>query len=154
MLFRAEGCPMGVWSKRDAFLVMGCDRPEYHNAQHVVARFLAFHKGGTFPVDEFLGEWLAYCCNPLCTTFDPSVIAPALGLPELPGFREHRTEQSILTNLAVLYGVPRLYREACGFGVNSTADRDLMPADVFHQHGAHSFDPANPDAEGSSFRNA
>lgn len=151
MLFRAEGCPQGHWTRRDVFLVMGTDRPEYWNATQAVARFALFQKGGTFPVDEFLGEWLAYSCNPLCTTFAPGVIAPALGLPELPGFTEHRCEQSVLGMLAVLYGV-RLYREACEFGNDSDADRDVMPTNVFVQHGAHTYGPAG-GGEGSSFRN-
>jgi hypothetical protein len=133
------------------FLVMACDRPEYHAAKHAVARFMLFQKGGAFSAEEFLYDWLAYTANPLCNTFDPSVIAPALGLPELPGFTQNRCEQSVLSNLAVQYGC-RLYREACQFGAGSQQDRDIF-GDTFFQHGSATYGPDGPGGNGSSFRN-
>ena len=146
MLFSAIGCVNRAWTKRDAFVAMGCDEPAYHDAQHAVARFMLFEKGGAFPVERFLGQWLGYTANPLINTFRPSV----LGLPELDGYKQSRCEQSVLSNLCVQYGV-RLYREACQFGADNPLDQDLYPQ-TFFQDGAHSFDP-NGNRDGSSFRN-
>ncbi|MDE2038210.1 MAG: hypothetical protein KGI69_03260 [Patescibacteria group bacterium] len=119
MLFESSGEPHVKWCKRDCYIVMGQDEEKYHGGQHGVARFMAFQKGRWRPY-QFLMEWLAYCVNPLATTFDPSV----LGKPELPGFVEHRTEQAIMTNLAHKYGY-RLHREADQAGEGRTNDRDL-----------------------------
>jgi len=146
MLFSAIGCVNRAWTKRDAFVAMGCDEPAYHDAQHAVARFILFENCGAFPVERFLGEWLGFTASPFVNTFDPSV----LGLPELEGFKQNRCEQSVLTNLAVKYGV-RLYREACQFGADNPLDQDLYPQ-TFIQDGRHTFDPSG-NRDGSSFRN-
>jgi hypothetical protein len=127
MLFSAVGCNHANWCKRDCFIQMGMDEPEWRNRQHAVARFMLF-KAGAPGVESFLDEWLRYCLDPLATTFEPSVLAP-----EHPELREHRTEQAILTNLAHKYG-HRLYREACQFGANQPEDQDLYPQ-LFFQDG-------------------
>ena len=147
MFFEAQGCVQAHWCKRDCFIVMAQDEPRYHNAQHAVARFMLFEKG-SHQADDFLGEWAAYCVNPLATTFDPSV----LGKPELPGFQEHRTEQAIMTNLVHKYGLP-LYREACQFGDHGTKSRDLYPQTLFHQVGVPRHAHEARPIDGSRYRN-
>lgn len=135
MLFEAIGCPQRVWTKRDCYIAMGCDREEYHSARHTVARFLLFQKDALFPAEQFVGEWLGFTANPIINTFKPSV----LGKPELPGFVQHRCEQSVLSNLRVKYGC-KLYREACQFGDGQPQDQEIYPT-VFHQEGRHSYSP-------------
>lgn len=127
MLFSAVGCFNRQWCKRDCFIRMGCDEPRFHDAQHAVARFYLFQKSAP-GVDEFLNEWQRFCLDRHATTFDPSTLGP-----ELPGFREHRCEQAILTNLAHKYG-HKLYREACQFGAHVDEDKDLYPQ-LFEQVG-------------------
>jgi hypothetical protein len=155
MLFNARGCLNRQWTKRDIFTVMGCDEPKYHASWQAVARFMLFQKGGAFPAEEFLGQWLGFTCNPFVSTFEPS----ALGLPDYPGFQENRVEQSVLTNLAVRYGVP-LYREACEFGgwqgpaLPEDHDGGYPGRQTFSQTGQHTFRPgyAGDESEGSAFR--
>lgn len=120
MFFAAQGWSNRLWCKRDCYIVMGQDNPKYHDCQHAVARFMAFRKG-SWTAQQILSEWLTYCVNPLATTFDPSVLAP-----ELEGFREHRTEQAILTLLAHKHSF-KLHREACEAGEGYFEDRDLYP---------------------------
>jgi hypothetical protein len=153
MLFAARGCINSVWTKRDVFVAMGCDQPKYHEAWQTVGRFMLFQKGGAFPVEDFLGQWLGFTANPMINTFEPSI----LGLPDYPGFRENRCEQSVLSNLRVRYGLP-LYREACQFGcfsekAHSAREIDI-PRQFFHQEGAHSYRPGftGDESEGSAFR--
>lgn len=145
MLFSAVGCSHRHWCKRDCFIIMGQDEPKYNAeiVQHGVARFMCFQKGPRRP-QQFLMEWLAYCCNPLANTFDKSVIAP-----EYPELREHRCEQAIMTNLAHKYGY-KLWREACQYGATQKEDQEYFPQ-LFHQLGDHTYSPV--PSEGSAFRN-
>jgi hypothetical protein len=157
MLFGARGCVQKVWTKRDAFILMGCDEPKYHDQWQAVARFMLFQKGGAFPADEFLGQWLGFTANPMVNTFDPSVLAP-----DYPEFREARCEQAVLGNLATRYGI-KLHREACEFGCWTAPEDDPsvgeqyrygVPYQMFSQTGAHSYRPgfSGDEGEGSAFR--
>lgn len=142
MLFSAYGCSNRTYCKRDCYIVMGQDKPEYVDHTAGVARFMLFQKGPWAP-KQFLMEWLTYCVNPLATTFDASV----LGRDEYRGFVEHRTEQAIMTLLAYKYGY-KLYREACQFGAAHPEDKGLY-GQLFEQVGA-----VGPRTlEGSRYRN-
>lgn len=129
MLFAAQGCNHRHWCKRDCFIRMGLDCSPFTDdgLQHAVGRFFLFQRGA-HDVNRFLAEWQEFCVDRYATTFDPSVLGP-----ELPGFREHRTEQAIITNLAHKKG-HKLYREACQFGEAVSDDRDLYPQ-LFVQQG-------------------
>jgi len=133
MLFAGETYSNHRFCTRDCLVAMGLAPdllarkrhplpvPPVQYAQHAVARFMAF-KCGPWRPRQLLMEWLTYAVNPMCTTFEPSVLGP-----DAPGFEEHRTEQTILTNLAHKHGY-RLYREACEHGEDErTKDRDLYP---------------------------
>lgn len=156
MLFSARGCVNKIWTKRDCFILMGCDEPKYHDTWQAVGRFMLFQKGGDFPAEKFLCEWLGATANPIANTFAPSILAP-----EYEGFRQHRAEQSCLTNLAVRYGLP-MYRELCEFGYGYPGDvpsaqqpceRDCVGHQVMSQHGGHSYAPGRGDQDGSEWRN-
>lgn len=125
MLFAAQGCHNRQWVKRDCWITMGMDDPQYYDTQAGVARFMLFQKGAPI-TDAFLKEWLLLCLDKNCQTFEPSVLGP-----EIEGFKEHRCEQAILTLLAMKRGL-KFYREACQFGDGSTEDRELYPT-LFHQ---------------------
>lgn len=155
LLFGARGCIQKVWTKRDAFILTGSDEPKYHDAWQAVARFMLFQKGGMFPVEKFLGEWLGFTANPMVNTFEPSVLAP-----EYPEYREGRAEQAVLGILRVKYGLP-LYREACEFGCwdgppDLNREIDFPGYRTFSQVGSHSYRPGfreGNEGEGSAFRN-
>lgn len=136
MLFAAESHRHFAWCKRDCFIVMGQDAPQYYDVPAGVARFMLFQKGPWLST-QLLMEWLTYCMNPLATTFDPSICGE-----EAPGFIEHRTEQAILTNLAHKYGV-NLYREADQSGNGTTRDMQLYPQ-LFEQVNQESKVTADP----------
>jgi hypothetical protein len=135
MLFAAEGWTQGQSTKRDCMIAMGCDTDRVRHAasyrcrQHATARFALFEVGN-WRAKQILMEWLAYCLNPLCVGLEPSVLSP-----EYPEYQEHRSDQSILTDLAHKYGV-RLYREADQFGDGTDRDRDLYGT-MFHQIGCY-----------------
>jgi hypothetical protein len=144
MFFAAQGHNNRQWCKRDCLIVMDQDEPKYVDAQAGVARFIAIQRGPWKPL-QLLMEWLAYCVNIRATTFDPSVIAP-----ERPGFKEHRTEQAILTNLAHKYGY-RLHREADQHGQWSDDDKALY-GQIFESVNYENQSKYNA-AKGSPYRN-
>jgi hypothetical protein len=158
MLFGARGCVNREWTKKDAFILTGCNEEKYYESWQAVARFALFEKGAAFPVERFLGEWLGFTCNPMINTFDPSVIEP-----DQPELREPRCEQAVLGLLAVKYNL-KLYREACEFGCWSEPEdaecvppqyRGGVPYQMFSQRGNHTYRPgySGDESEGSAYRN-
>jgi hypothetical protein len=85
----------GKWTRRDCFVGMDCDRPCYHNGQMLDASFLVIRVSPQSM--EFVREWLGYCVQPELLIDGPNLC----GLPDLPGFIEHRHDQSILSLLAI-----------------------------------------------------
>jgi len=99
ILFDARPLTNHQFSKRDCFVRMGCDEPKYWNHTKVIATILLLRKC-IFTL-SVLREWLHYCCDRAVITNDPSVC----GLPELPGFLQHRNDQAILSVLATKHAL-------------------------------------------------
>lgn len=92
-----------VWTKRDCFIIMGCDTPEYHDNFLGLGGFSCWMSNDL--CKEILNEWLHYAQDPRINIRDtPNV----LGKPNLKGFKRHSTDQSIITMLAIKHGVKRL----------------------------------------------
>jgi hypothetical protein len=70
------------------------DDPAYHEAQMLDASFLILLK--TRRACAFAGTWLESCLDRRVLTDDPNTC----GLPNLPGFVDHRHDQSVLSILA------------------------------------------------------
>ena len=98
-----RGYNNGVWTKRDCFVLMDCDKEEYHNAVQLEAGVLALEK--TQNTIDLMNEWFYWCKNQAILTDIPNIC----GLPNLGGFQDHRHDQSILTNLAIKYGYDSHY---------------------------------------------
>lgn len=94
-----EHGPNRCWTKRDAFHFMGCDEVRYWEHPQVQATFGVWTR--TAAALTIVGEWLAHATDPRVISDEPSTC----GKPELPGFIEHRHDQSILTNLVVKHGL-------------------------------------------------
>jgi hypothetical protein len=88
------------WTKRDCFVLMGCDAPEYWNAEQVWAGFAIFINNQRSR--EFVKDWLYFCANAYIVTDTEN----RCGLDNFPDFIEHRYDQSVLSLLAVNYGIP------------------------------------------------
>ncbi len=88
------------WTKRDTFVMMGCDKPEYHNAIQMEAGIILVKRDRE--TIDFLNEWLGWCKNAAVITDQDNVC----GQPNLDGFKDHRHDQSILTNLKVKNNIP------------------------------------------------
>jgi len=78
---------------------MGCDTEKYHQSPHVQAGYSAWSNSNSSI--KFLTEWLSWCTNTAVITDNPNIY----GKPNLPGFRDHRHDQSILSNLTTKKGL-------------------------------------------------
>ena len=87
------------WTKRECFITMNCDCEPYWGQPQIQATFSVWQKCAR--AEGFVAEWLAWCEQP--TALADSRILP--GIIEHPDFVDHRHDQSILTNLALLRGV-------------------------------------------------
>jgi hypothetical protein len=87
------------WTKRDCFVGMQCDTPVYHEARLLDASCIVL--GKTARAAELVQRWRELCRRPELLTDDPNTC----GLPNLPGFRDHRHDQSILSLIAAREGL-------------------------------------------------
>ena len=86
------------YTKRDTFILMNCDENDYWNSRQLEAGFSVWKK--TSSSISVLEEYLEYCLNYKIISDDCSELSE-----ELPEFKEHRYDQSILTNLAIRNGL-------------------------------------------------
>ena len=88
------------WTKRDCFVLMDCDGEIYHNKIQLEAGVVGIKKT-EFNIN-LMNEWLKYCANKFIVTDLPNLC----GFTNYNNFKEHRHDQSILTNLAIKYDIP------------------------------------------------
>ena len=91
--------PNAHWTRRDVFVLMGCDKPQYWEAPQCKASLIALKASELTRL--FVSDWLRYSC-------DRRVIDDNLPSeePNLPGFKHGRAEQAILSILRQQYGIP------------------------------------------------
>lgn len=95
--------PQTTWTKRDCFVLMGCDSEKYWNSYQVQANVIAVKKNKESL--DFLNEWQNSCLDINVISDKPNIC----GLPNFPNFYEHRYDQSVLTNLITKYNIETLY---------------------------------------------
>jgi hypothetical protein len=97
------------WTKRDSFILMNCDSKDYWYSLQCDASFGLFRKSDK--TIHFLNEWMSYCTDERILTDSDNIC----GKNNLPGFIEHRWDQSILSLLAKRFEIP-LFRMPSQFG--------------------------------------
>jgi len=108
-LFRVHGRLNRHWTKRDCFVLMGCDTPRFLDVEQSMSGIIVIRKNAV--AVRLMCEWLACVGDSRTLTDAPNTC----GLPNYPGFTEHRHDQSILTNLAIRHGIPT-YTDPSQFG--------------------------------------
>lgn len=83
-----------AWTRRDVFILMGMDSPEYWYDYSVWAGMIVAKKHCEFLVDE----WMRWCEDRRIISDDPNQFGE-----NFPDFVENRSEQAILTLMAVKY---------------------------------------------------
>lgn len=86
-------------TKREVFIQLDCDSPEYYNKPALWAGFLMLKN--TPETRQFIEKWLSYCENPKLLIDGPS------SKSELPEFQGHHHDQAILTALAAQSTIPK-----------------------------------------------
>ena len=119
-----EGGTNGIMTKRDCFFYMQCDEQKYWDHCQIQATFSVWRP--TELALTFLREWLAYCSDPRVVTDDPNTC----GLPNLEGFREHRHDQSILTNLTLKHEIACYGDPSEGFARDIQKDINFLVARI------------------------
>ncbi len=88
------------WTKRDCFVMLDADTPAMWETPQLWAGCQLYRVGSEARI--FVDELCAAMSNAQTLTDAPNVH----GLPDLPGFKVHRHDQSILTILARKAGLP------------------------------------------------
>jgi hypothetical protein len=89
------------WTKRDCFVLMDCDEEKYYNAPQVDAAYQFYKK--TPGVISFLEQYRDFCANDNIVSDVPNTTKE-----NLPEFKDHRHDQSILSLLAAKNNIPLL----------------------------------------------
>jgi len=137
MLFAAPAlygpCTNAMFTRRDCFIEMGLDTPEYWNSRMLNAAFHIWMN--TDDNISFLEEWLMYCTNERAI----SHLSASHGKPDLPEnskhpMDKHRFDQSILSLLSVKYG-RELFRDPSQLSICERANFDNSPyGQLFNHH--------------------
>lgn len=86
--------PEAHWTKRDAFVLMDCDRQGFEQRSQYLASFILARKSAQSVA--FFQEYLSYCSDPRILTD----VQNTCGLPNYLGFRDHRHDQSVFSLLS------------------------------------------------------
>ena len=102
-----------TYTKRDCFILMGCDNEKYYEHIQLEAGMIGLKK--TNHVIKILEEWLEFCKNKHILTNIDNIYGD-----NIDGFIAHRYDQSVLTNLAIKYNlnINRLLRNYITCNVN------------------------------------
>jgi hypothetical protein len=89
-------------TKKDCFVLMDCDNEFFHNFPQVEAGFVIFKKNQDNV--NFINQWLNYCKNENILTDKPNEHGN-----NLPEFKNHLYDQSVLTNLVLKNNIKLSY---------------------------------------------
>ena len=89
------------WTKRDCYVLMGCDEEKYYNAPQVDASYQVYKKNER--TEKFINEYLLYSSNENIISDLPNITKK-----NLPEFIDHRHDQSILSLMSVKHNIELL----------------------------------------------
>lgn len=90
----------GDWTKRDCFKFMKCDEEKYHNAIQLEAGIILCRAG--MKALSIIWDWRTNCLLTQVLTDEPNQCTEG----NLPGFKDHRHDQSVITNLKIRDNLP------------------------------------------------
>ncbi len=114
------GATQRTGTKRDAFVLLDADRPEFWNDEQICGGFLLLRN--TEQARTLVRAWKDAMRDVRLVDDAPSI----LGQPELPGFREHRHDQAVLSILATRARLPILV-DPSQWGRDSSGRAGLSP---------------------------
>ena len=111
--------PEKNWTKRDAFVLMDCDAPEFFETPQRLSGYIVLKNCEA--TRGLVAEWLHYMEDPRIVTDMDN----ALGLPNHEGFQENRHDQTVWSLLTKKHGIPA-FRDPSQYG----EDRELFSPDT------------------------
>ena len=114
-----------VFTKRDCLVLLDADRPEDWHRRQLDAAFQLYRAGPR--ARAFLTEMCETMRDPRVLTDDENTC----GKPNLPEFRDHRHDQSVLTIMAARHGIETFRNPSAPTSANDK--RSVYPK-VFHHH--------------------
>lgn len=114
------------YSKRDAFIIMECDQPEYTDTPQRCATYFLLKK--TERSRTFISEWLSLSQDRRIITNEENV----LGLSNYEGFVENRHDQTIFSLLSKKWGI-NPFRDPGSFGLDMKYPKDVLARSPYLQ---------------------
>ena len=99
------------YTKRDAFILMGCDAPEYWDTPQICTGIIIVRK--TPQSCAFIKKWMQYSQDIRIVSDDPNV----MGKPNLPEFIENRHDQTAFSLLCKREGIVP-FRDPSQYGLD------------------------------------
>ena len=99
MWFNRMNLKEKIWTKRDAFILLGVDMPFYSETYQYMAGIQVYKKSKY--TEKFLEELLYYSQDKRLITDDPNT----QGLKNYLNFKDNRHDQTILSLLIKKYGI-------------------------------------------------
>ena len=114
-----------MYTKRDCLVLLDADRPEDWQRRQLDAAFQLYRAGPR--AREFLTELREAMRDPRVLTDNVN----SCGKPNLPGFRDHRHDQSVLTIMAARHGIETFRSPSADM---SEGDMASAYPKIFHHH--------------------
>ena len=114
------------YTKRDAFILMGCDSVEYTDTPQTLATYVLFKKSDF--VEKFLLEDLEYAQDIRIISENENT----QGEPNYPEYIAHRHDQSVWSLMTKKYGVKR-FRDPSQYGMINRYGAEVEERSTFPQ---------------------
>ena len=114
------------YTKRDAFVLMQCDAPQFTDTPQSIGGYVLFKKSDF--VEQFLSEDLNYAQDERII----AEIANTQGLPNYPEFIAHRHDQSVWSLMVKKYGLKR-FRDPSQYGLCNHYETAVEERSTFPQ---------------------
>lgn len=108
------------YTKRDAFILMDCDKKKYTDTKQRLATFMIFKKNRE--TIKFVKDWINYACDKRIVTDDANV----MGKKNYKEFIENRHDQSVFSLMTKKYNI-KAYRDASQYGNKYNLDNTSYP---------------------------
>jgi hypothetical protein len=116
-----------TWTKRDTFVLMGCDEQKYWDAIQTTASYHLWKK--TDANIQFLTDYMKFLRDPRIVTDDVNMA----GKQNFMEFRDHRHDQSVLSLMTIRDNFER-HCDPCQYGNEEREEFDNSPYDQLLNH--------------------
>lgn len=113
-------------TKRDAFLLTGCDEARYTDTPQSIGGYFVCKKAPE--VKAYLDEVLQYAQDIRIISDKPNV----MGLPNYAEFADHRHDQSVISLMSKKYGFKR-FRDPSQFGMTNRYETEVERRSTYPQ---------------------